>query len=152
MKKAALESMVLVKNEGKLLPLADGTKLALFGKGTVDYVKGGGGSGDVTVAYSHSLLDGMKEKEREGKVLLYKELNDFYEKEVKEQYAAGIDPGMTAEPELPVELFTPMFAIARMSGWSAHRLEELYNNGKIIRPAYVSTNGRNPYVKLDDRK
>lgn len=53
---------------------------------------------------------------------------------------------------LPVELFTPMFAVARMSGWSAHRLEELYNNGKIIRPAYVSTNGRNPYVELDQRK
>lgn len=53
---------------------------------------------------------------------------------------------------LPVELFTPMFAIARMSGWCAHRLEELYNNGKIIRPAYVSTNGRNAYVKLEDRK
>ena len=52
---------------------------------------------------------------------------------------------------LPVELFTPMFAVARMSGWSAHRLEELYNNGKIIRPAYVSTNGRNPYVELDKR-
>lgn len=53
---------------------------------------------------------------------------------------------------LPVELFTPMFAVARMSGWSAHRLEELINSGKIIRPAYVSTNGRNPYVKLEDRK
>ena len=53
---------------------------------------------------------------------------------------------------LPVELFTPMFAVARMSGWCAHRLEELYNNGKIIRPAYVSTNGRNPYIKLEDRK
>lgn len=53
---------------------------------------------------------------------------------------------------LPVELFTPMFAVARMSGWCAHRLEELHNNGKIIRPAYVSTNGRNPYIKLDDRK
>ncbi len=53
---------------------------------------------------------------------------------------------------LPVELFTPMFAVARMSGWCAHRLEELYNNGKIIRPAYVSTNGRNAYVKLEDRK
>lgn len=53
---------------------------------------------------------------------------------------------------LPVELFTPMFAVARMSGWCAHRLEELHNAGKIIRPAYVSTNGRNPYVKLEDRK
>ncbi|MBQ3115804.1 MAG: citrate synthase [Clostridia bacterium] len=53
---------------------------------------------------------------------------------------------------LPVELFTPMFAVSRMSGWCAHRLEELLNNGKIIRPAYVSTNGRNPYVALDDRK
>lgn len=53
---------------------------------------------------------------------------------------------------LPVELFTPMFAVARMSGWCAHRLEELHNSGKIIRPAYVSTNGRNPYVKLEDRK
>ena len=53
---------------------------------------------------------------------------------------------------LPQELFTPMFAVARMSGWSAHRLEELHNAGKIIRPAYVSTNGRNPYVSIDDRK
>ncbi len=53
---------------------------------------------------------------------------------------------------LPIELFTPMFAVARMSGWCAHRLEELYNNGKIIRPAYVSTNGRNEYIKLEDRK
>jgi citrate synthase len=53
---------------------------------------------------------------------------------------------------LPVELFTPMFAVARMSGWCAHRMEELLNNGKIIRPAYVSTNGRNAYVALEDRK
>jgi len=37
---------------------------------------------------------------------------------------------------LPHELYTPMFAIARIVGWSAHRLEELANNGKIIRPAY----------------
>ena len=53
---------------------------------------------------------------------------------------------------LPVELFTPMFAIARMGGWAAHRIEELLNNGKIIRPAYVSTNGRKEYQKIDDRK
>ncbi len=53
---------------------------------------------------------------------------------------------------LPVELFTPMFAVARTSGWCAHRMEELLNNGKIIRPAYVSTNGRNEYVAISDRK
>ena len=53
---------------------------------------------------------------------------------------------------LPVELFTPMFAVSRISGWSAHRLEELLNNGKIIRPAYVSTNGRNAYVPMEERK
>ena len=53
---------------------------------------------------------------------------------------------------LPVELYTPMFAVARMAGWSAHRMEELLNAGKIIRPAYVSTNGRNPYVPLNKRK
>jgi citrate synthase len=54
--------------------------------------------------------------------------------------------------ELPVELYTPMFAISRMSGWCAHRIEELHNNGKIIRPAYVSTNGRHAYEKIEDRK
>ncbi len=52
---------------------------------------------------------------------------------------------------LPQELFTPMFAIARMSGWSAHRIEELLNSGKIIRPAYVSTNGRKPYIPINER-
>lgn len=54
--------------------------------------------------------------------------------------------------DLPVELFTPMFAVSRIAGWSAHRMEELLNNGKIIRPAYVSTNGRNAYVPLEERK
>ncbi len=40
--------------------------------------------------------------------------------------------------DIPRELFTPIFAIARVAGWSAHRLEELVGNGKIIRPAYLS--------------
>ena len=39
---------------------------------------------------------------------------------------------------IPVELFTPLFAIARISGWCAHRLEELMTSGKIMRPAYRS--------------
>ena len=52
---------------------------------------------------------------------------------------------------LPLELYTPMFAVARMSGWSAHRIEELQNTGKIIRPAYVSLNGRKEYKPLNER-
>ena len=53
--------------------------------------------------------------------------------------------------ELPMELYTPIFAIARMSGWAAHRLEELANNGKIIRPAYKSICEERAYVDLKDR-
>ena len=62
-KEAAKEGMVLLKNEKKLLPLAEGTRLALFGKGSFDYVKGGGGSGDVAVSYVHNLYDGFKMQE-----------------------------------------------------------------------------------------
>jgi len=52
---------------------------------------------------------------------------------------------------LPRELYTPIFAIARMSGWSAHRLEELINVGKIIRPAYLNVSKRNDYKPLSER-
>ena len=53
--------------------------------------------------------------------------------------------------DLPLELYTPIFAMARIVGWSAHRIEELANNGKIIRPAYKSVAERQDYVKLGDR-
>jgi|LSQX01.1.fsa_nt_gb citrate synthase len=52
---------------------------------------------------------------------------------------------------LPLELFTPIFAIARISGWSAHRTEELINGSKIIRPAYMSVAKRQDYIPLADR-
>ncbi|MGI6269114.1 MAG: citrate/2-methylcitrate synthase [Candidatus Howiella sp.] len=52
---------------------------------------------------------------------------------------------------LPHELYTPLFAVARIAGWSAHRIEELAGNGKIIRPAYMSVCTETPYVKLSDR-
>lgn len=52
---------------------------------------------------------------------------------------------------LPVELYTPIFAIARISGWSAHRLEELINAGKIIRPAYKNVAKHKPYISMDER-
>lgn len=52
---------------------------------------------------------------------------------------------------LPKELYTPIFAIARISGWSAHRIEELINCGKIIRPAYKNVGEHNSYVPLNER-
>ncbi|MGX8709720.1 citrate/2-methylcitrate synthase [Clostridium sp. KNHs216] len=52
---------------------------------------------------------------------------------------------------LPPELFTPVFAMARISGWSAHLLEELINVGKIIRPAYKSISSHKDYIPLHER-
>ena len=52
---------------------------------------------------------------------------------------------------IPVELYTPIFAVARIAGWSAHRLEELVSANKIIRPAYKSLCRRREYTKIDDR-
>ncbi len=52
---------------------------------------------------------------------------------------------------LPKELYTPLFAIARTVGWSAHRIEELTNRGKIIRPAYISISQEQSYVPIADR-
>ena len=52
---------------------------------------------------------------------------------------------------IPYELFTPIFAMARIVGWSAHRIEELINVDKIIRPAYKSIGGDNEYIELNNR-
>ena len=54
--------------------------------------------------------------------------------------------------KLPEELYTPLFAVARIAGWSAHRLEELQNAGKIIRPAYMCVKDRVAYVPMNERK
>ncbi|MDR0925307.1 MAG: citrate synthase, partial [Hungatella sp.] len=53
--------------------------------------------------------------------------------------------------DIPKELFTPIFAIARIVGWSAHRIEELINMDKIIRPAYISVMQEEDYKPLGDR-
>ena len=54
--------------------------------------------------------------------------------------------------DLPLELYTPMFAIARIVGWSAHRMEELINTDKIIRPAYVNVLPPAEYIPLSERE
>lgn len=53
---------------------------------------------------------------------------------------------------LPHELFTPIFAIARIAGWSAHRIEEILNAGKIIRPAYMAVEPHREYIPMEKRK
>ena len=53
--------------------------------------------------------------------------------------------------DLPLELYTPIFAMARIAGWSAHRVEELINMGKIIRPAYKYVGTHTDYIPMSDR-
>ena len=53
--------------------------------------------------------------------------------------------------DIPVEMYTPLFAIARVTGWCAHRMEELVNNGPILRPAYKPIFHPREYVRLQDR-
>lgn len=52
---------------------------------------------------------------------------------------------------IPMELYTPLFAIARISGWCAHRVEELINGGRIVRPAYKNVVGKQKYINTEDR-
>ncbi|MBQ9006270.1 MAG: citrate synthase, partial [Atopobiaceae bacterium] len=52
---------------------------------------------------------------------------------------------------IPQDMFTPIFAIARMAGWAAHRMEELYGPARIIRPAYNSYMQDRDYVTIDRR-
>ncbi|MBE7015998.1 MAG: citrate/2-methylcitrate synthase [Ruminococcaceae bacterium] len=53
---------------------------------------------------------------------------------------------------LPLELYTPIFAIARIAGWSAHRIEEIVNSSKIIRPAYKNVIKHTPYIPMEERE
>ena len=131
-RRAASEGMVLLKNENNVLPLKKGAKIALFGKASSDYVKGGGGSGDVTVEYVKNLCDGMIEKQEENKICVFRPLIDFYSKNVKEQYENGIIPGQTVEPIIPQELLreskefadVAVISICRFSGEGYDREEK----------------------------
>ena len=133
-KEAAKEGMVLLKNREHVLPLKKGSKIALFGKGTFDYVKGGGGSGDVTVSYTRSLYDGFRELADE--VSVFEELAAFYEENVKRQRAEGKMPGMTEEPQVPEEILkkaraftdTAVISICRYSGEGWDRVSRIDGN------------------------
>ena len=130
-RQAAQEGMVLLKNQGGVLPLASGSRVALFGKGSFDYVKGGGGSGDVTVAYVHNIYDGLKQEN----VPVYEPLSAYYRDYVAQRYAAKDVPGMMVEPELPEELLSAakaetdvaVIVISRFSGEGWDRSDVVYS-------------------------
>ena len=134
-RRAAREGMVLLKNEGGVLPFASGTRLAVFGKAQADYVKGGGGSGDTTVAYVRSILDGLEEKQAEGRLALFTPLSDYYRDSVARQRAQGRAPGQTQEPPVPAELAaqaraftdTALITICRFSGEGWDRTGEPFD-------------------------
>lgn len=121
---AATEGMVLLKNQEHILPLPKASKIALFGKGQIDYVRGGGGSGEVTTAYTRNIYEGFRIKEEEGKVKLFHSLSQFYVKEVEQQYKDKIEIGKTTEPAVPEDLLkearrftdTAIITINRFSG------------------------------------
>ena len=127
---AAEEGMVLLKNENQLLPLSAGCRVSLFGKGTFDYVKGGGGSGDVYTRYVRNLYEGIQHG---GYADVFGPLADYYRENVQQQYANGAAPGMTEEPELPDDLVTQarafsdtaIISISRFSGegWDRSSVE-----------------------------
>lgn len=139
-KEAAKEGMVLLKNDRNLLPLAKGSKIALFGKASFDYVRGGGGSGEVTVSYARNLYEGfglLKDR-----VSVFEELSAFYRDNVKAQYQAGRAPGMTIEPEVPAALLkkaaaytdTAVITICRFSGegWDRKSIVDTENKNLCI--------------------
>lgn len=130
-REAAKEGIVLLKNEKEMLPLKKGTRLAIFGRGIADYVKGGGGSGAVLVKKDTTLYDVLAKYPEH--VSMYAPLCDFYYQEIQNQYASGLVPGMTYEPEIPEELLegakefadTAMIVLSRFSGegWDRSDIE-----------------------------
>ncbi|MCR5177936.1 MAG: glycoside hydrolase family 3 C-terminal domain-containing protein [Lachnospiraceae bacterium] len=98
---AAGEGIVLLKNDGAL-PLAGGTRVALFGKATFDYVKGGGGSGDVNVSHTVNIYDGLKAFP--DWIRVSEATIPFYRGHVEKELAEGKLPGFVSEPALPGDL------------------------------------------------
>ena len=81
-------------------------------------------------------------------------LGDVYKRQIYKGVSTNVDfySGFVYDMlGIPVELYTPIFAVARIVGWSAHRMEELVNVDKIIRPAYQSIMQTREYVPLEER-
>jgi len=99
------------------------------------------------------------EKGREDELALYANVEKIgkqllMERQHKSVLSTNIDfySGFVYEMlGLPKELYTPLFAVARIAGWSAHRMEELSVGGKLIRPRYECVEEHRPYTSMDRR-
>ena len=128
-KNAAKEGIVLLKNNNSLLPFKSGTTVAIFGKAQIDYVRGGGGSGDVVTIPSKNIYESLKEK---SEVSVLDFVSEFYVKDVEEQYKNKMCKGMLTEPELPDRIVkkaasltdTAIITINRYSGEGGDRKSE----------------------------
>ena len=99
-REAACEGTVLLKNNRKVLPLKKGTKVAIFGKAQIDYVKGGGGSGDVYCEYVHNIYDGLKLKKD---IEVFDSLSLYYKDYVEKEYKSGQQIGFISDSvEMPI--------------------------------------------------
>lgn len=127
-KYAASQGMVLLKNEEKTLPLKGYKKVVLIGKGSFDYVKGGGGSGEVNCDYVRNIYDGLKAKEN---IDIFEPVCTHYRNYVEECYKKGEFPGLLSEIDLPDHLLkrasafsdTAIYTISRFSGENWDRSE-----------------------------
>ena len=100
-----------------------------------------------------------QEKHREAELTLYKNVEEvgkalLMERQHKTALSTNIDfySGFVYEMlGLPMELYTPLFAVARIAGWSAHRMEELTSGGKLIRPRYECVEEHRSYLPMGNR-
>lgn len=130
-RKAAGEGAVLLKNENALLPFKKGTKVAIFGKAQIDYVKGGGGSGSTVVSYIRNIYQGLKMKPEHIKV--FDPLSFYYQTYMDAIYEEGVHAGMCDEAPIPADLLaqakeftdTAIITICRYSKEN----EDRYNDG-----------------------
>ncbi len=120
-KRAADEGIVLLKNNSHILPLSEGTPVALFGKAHIDYAIGGGGSGSVFCEYTKNIYDALK---LTGKVKIFEKLSMYYKSYVETAYQNGERVGLFDEADVPYELIreakevtdTAVITINRYSG------------------------------------
>ena len=115
---AATEGMVLLENNG-LLPLQAGTKVALFGVGTLEYIIGGGGSGRIYPAYIRNIYEGFCEKAP--RIGIYEPLSQFYYDYAEKHINDLTDKQILSEPALPDSLIADAAKAADVAVIVIHR-------------------------------